>query len=44
MARDRVASEVTSGYVPTGGFDPFLFWINTPVSDCDEGGPHEFIE
>jgi hypothetical protein len=43
VARDRVASEVTSGYVPTGGFDPFLFWINTPVSDCDEGATAEIL-
>lgn len=43
LARDRVASEVTSGYVPTGGFDPFLFWINAPVSDCDEGATAELL-
>lgn len=44
LARERVAAEVTSGYVPSGGFDPFLFWINTPVSDCDEAAPHELLQ
>lgn len=44
LARERVATEVTSGYVPSGGFDPFLFWINNRVSDCDEGAPHELLE
>lgn len=42
-ARERVAAEVTSGYIPTGGFDPFLHWLNTPVSDCDEAAPAELL-
>lgn len=43
LARERVAVEVTCGYLPSGGFDPFLRWINTPVSDCDEGAPRELL-
>jgi hypothetical protein len=44
LARERVAAEVTSGYTPSGGFDPFLHWINRPVTDCDEGAPHELLD
>lgn len=44
LARERVAAEVTSGYTPSGGFDPFLYWINRPVTDCDEGAPRELLD
>lgn len=27
-ARERIRSEVTYGYIPVGGFDPFLNWLN----------------
>ena len=43
LARVRVATDVTSGYVPSGGFDPFLHWISTPVADCDESAPRELF-
>lgn len=43
LARERVATDVTSGYVPSGGFDPFLHWIDTPVADCDESAPRELF-
>lgn len=27
-ARECIRAEVTHGYIPTGGFDPFLTWLN----------------
>lgn len=44
LARERVSAEVTCGYTPSGGFDPFLHWINRPVTDCDEGAPRELLD
>jgi len=43
LARERVAADVTSGYIPSGGFDPFLFWINTPIANCDEAASLELL-
>ena len=42
-ARERVAVEVTSGYTPSGGFDPFLHWLNSPPSDRDEAASSELL-
>lgn len=43
LARERIAADVTSGYIPSGGFDPFLHWINTSTADCDEAASLELL-
>ena len=42
--RQRVANEVTAGYLPSGGFDPFLHWANATISDCDEAARPELLQ